>query len=82
MTSQWDRLSKNQGTWLGSFTSRTPAGDPLADISSEVSLQPFAAGAAMRQIIRKYPPSAPEEETILEYRSVERGILFGSISRP
>jgi len=78
MTSQWERLLKNQGTWIGSFTQISPqTGKPLADMPSEVVLQPREPGDAMHQIIRKYPPRQPVQETVLDYRSLGRGVLFG-----
>jgi hypothetical protein len=78
MTSQWERLLKNQGTWIGSFTQISPqTGKPLADMPSEVILQLREPGDTMHQVIRKYPPEQPVQETVLDYRSLGRGVLFG-----
>jgi hypothetical protein len=76
MGSQWERLLKHQGTWVGSFTQMSSTGTVLTDISTQVILQPLDNGNAMRQVIRKRPPGQPVDETILEYRSLGRGVLF------
>lgn len=76
MTSQWERLLKNTGTWVGSFTQLSPQGAVLNDLPTQVTLQPGEDGKLMRQEIRKYPPDAPPQETILEYRSLNRSTLF------
>jgi hypothetical protein len=76
MTSQWDRLLKNQGVWIGSFTQLDSLGQILQDTPSEVGLKPFSQGQAMRQEIRQWPTARPMEETVLEYRSLGRGVLF------
>ena len=75
-SSQWARLLKNQGTWVGSFTQLSPAGDRLQDTPSEVALTPLNEGNTMRQTIRKWPPGEPASETVLEYSSLGRGVLF------
>lgn len=77
MASQWERLLKNQGTWVGSFTQISPTGEIIQDTPTEVVLQPFDQDNAMRQEIRRQPPGQPVDETILEYRSLGRGVLFG-----
>ncbi|NMF82149.1 DUF3598 family protein [Nodosilinea sp. P-1105] len=76
MVSQWDRLLKNQGTWVGSFTQLSPQGEMLQDTPTEVALTPTDQGQGMRQEIRKYLPGQPMEETVLNYRSLGRGVLF------
>ncbi|MBE9136761.1 DUF3598 family protein [Nodosilinea sp. LEGE 07088] len=75
-TSQWARLLKNQGTWVGSFTSLSTGGALLHDIPSEVALLPLNQGNTMRQVIRKCPPGQPPSETVLEYGSLGKGVLF------
>lgn len=76
MASQWERLLKNQGTWVGSFTQVSPVGVVVANVPTEVTLQPLGSGDTMRQVIRKHPPGAATTETVLEYRSLGRGVLF------
>jgi len=76
MTSQWERLLQNQGTWVGSFTQISPEGTWVQDIPTQVMLQPLGTGDTLRQTIRKHPPGLPIEETALEYRSLGRGVLF------
>jgi hypothetical protein len=39
MTSQWQGLLQNLGTWQGSFTNLSPEGVPLQDTPSEVTLR-------------------------------------------
>ena len=75
-STQWARLLKNQGTWVGSFTQVSPTGEILQDTPSEVSLIPLNGGNTMRQEIRKRPPGQPPSETVLEYSSLGRGVLF------
>lgn len=76
MASQWERLLKNQGTWVGSFTQISADGTILADVPSEVLLQPQEAGDWMHQVIRKQPLGQPVQETTLGYRSLGKGVLF------
>lgn len=76
MTSQWERLLKNQGIWVGSFTQVSPTGEIQDDIPTEVALVPQDGGNQMRQEIRKWPPGQPKQETVLEYRSLGKGVLF------
>ncbi len=76
MASQWERLLKNQGVWVGSFTQISPTGDILEDVPTEVSLLAEEGGNLMRQTIRKDPPGQPRQETALAYRSLGRGVLF------
>ncbi|MEA5452462.1 DUF3598 family protein [Leptolyngbya sp. CCNP1308] len=75
-STQWARLLKNQGTWVGSFTQVSPTGGILQDTPSEVALIPLNEGNTMRQEIRKRPSGQPPSETVLEYSSLGRGVLF------
>ncbi|MEM9005042.1 MAG: DUF3598 family protein [Cyanobacteria bacterium P01_F01_bin.86] len=76
MTSQWERLLKNKGTWIGSFTQLSPHGEILSDIPTVVALKPLDAGNAMRQEITQSPPGESPQTTILEYRSLGKSTLF------
>lgn len=76
MTSQWERLLRHEGTWIGSFTQLSPQGGWLQTIPSRVVLQSLNQGASMRQVIYKYPPDAAPQETVLEYRSLSQSVLF------
>lgn len=76
VSSQWARLLKNQGTWVGSFTQVSPSGDIQQDTPSEVVLTPLNGDNTMRQTIRKHPADQPPSETVLEYSSLGRGVLF------
>ncbi|TVQ06711.1 MAG: DUF3598 family protein [Leptolyngbya sp. DLM2.Bin27] len=75
-STQWQRLLKNQGTWVGSFTQVSPAGALRQDTPSAVALLPLNGGNTIRQTIRKFPPGQPVSETVLEYSSLGRGVLF------
>jgi hypothetical protein len=76
LTSQWQRLLKNQGTWVGSFTQMSPTGEVVLDTPTEVALKPMDGGDAMRQEVRKMPPGQPVDELVLAYRSLGKGVLF------
>jgi len=76
MASQWQRLLKNAGRWVGSFTQLSPNGVPIADTPSVVELQPLDHGNLMCQTITKQPAGAPPQETVLQYRSLARSVLF------
>ncbi|MBE9079148.1 DUF3598 family protein [Romeria aff. gracilis LEGE 07310] len=76
MTSQWQRLLKNTGTWQGSFTRLSPQGQVLTDTPSEVLLEPYDDNQAMRQIVCRWPAAQPVQEQTLDYRSVSRATLF------
>jgi hypothetical protein len=74
--SQWERLLQNAGTWVGSFTQLSPQGETQGDIPSVVALKPLERGNLMRQEIRKWPADGPPTETVLDYRSLNKSILF------
>ncbi|MGF1521482.1 MAG: DUF3598 family protein [Leptolyngbyaceae cyanobacterium] len=76
MTSQWERLVKNEGVWVGSFTQLSPRGEVLNDVPTVVTLNPLDGGSAMRQEITKSPPGEPPQTTVLEYRSLGKSVLF------
>lgn len=76
MSSQWERLLKNEGAWVGSFTRLSAQGEVLQDIPSVVSLKPLDGGNLMRQTITKHPPDEPPQERVLEYRSLSKSVLF------
>ncbi len=76
MASQWERLLKNQGTWVGSFTQISPTGAVIQETPTEVALIPLQQGRTIRQEIRKQAPGQASSETVLEYSSLGRGVLF------
>lgn len=76
MASQWERLLKNSGTWVGSFTHLTPEGAVVQDIPSVVTLKPLDGGNLMRHEICKQSPGSTPQETVLEYRSLAKSVLF------
>lgn len=80
--SQWDSLLKNLGHWQGSFTRLSSQGDVQEDIPTLVSLEGLNNNQTIRQTIQYFsaPPdnaeTAVEQEKVLEYSSLNRGILF------
>lgn len=76
MASQWERLLKNTGRWAGSFTQFSPTGEVLSDTPTVVELKPSDHGDLMRQTIIKQPLGEPPQETVLQYRTLAKGILF------
>ena len=76
MASQWERLLKNAGTWVGSFTQLDPTGDIVKDTPSVVTLKPLDGGTLMRQEITRQLANEPPQETVLEYRSLAKSVMF------
>jgi hypothetical protein len=84
MRSQWDCLLQNLGEWQGSFTRFSPQGEPptpsevevLTDTPTVVSLEGLNQNKTVRQVIRRYPPDRAVEETVLEYSTLARSVLF------
>lgn len=74
MSSQWQRLLKNTGTWEGSFTQLAPDGREMGDVPTQVILEP--QGESMRQVVRRLPPGQPPQERVLNYRTLGRGVRF------
>jgi hypothetical protein len=72
MKSQWESLLQNLGIWEGSFTRISPKGEILEDIPSVVSFEGLDNNQTMRQIVRRQG----QEDLVLEYSSLSRGILF------
>jgi len=75
MKSQWESLLENLGVWEGSFTRISPKGEIfeiLEDIPSVVSFEGLDNNQTMRQIVRRQG----QEDLVLEYSSLSRGILF------
>lgn len=76
VASQWQRLLKNQGAWIGSFTQISPSGEVRQDVPSVVTLKLSEDGKTMHQEVKRLPPGAPPQRTVLEYSSLARSILF------
>lgn len=76
LSSQWQRLLKNVGTWQGSFTQLSPKGEILSDTPTEVELAPYDDNQAMRQEVRRYPANAPDKTQTLDYRTLNRATRF------
>ena len=76
MRSQWECLLQNLGEWQGSFTRFSPQGEVLEDTPTVVSFEGLNNNQTMRQIVRRFPANQPQDEKILEYSSLGRGILL------
>lgn len=76
MRSQWECLLQNLGEWQGSFTRFSPQGEVLEDTPTVVSFEGLNNNQTMRQIVRRFPANQPQNEKILEYSSLGRGILL------
>lgn len=76
MRSQWECLLQNLGEWQGSFTQFSPQGELIEDTPTVVSFEALNNDQTMRQIVRRFPANQPQDEKILEYSSLGRGILF------
>lgn len=76
MRSQWDCLLQNLGEWQGSFTRFSPQGEALTDTPTVVSLEGLNQNKTVRQVIRRYPRDRDVEETVLEYSTLARSVLF------
>lgn len=76
-TSQWDRLLLNQGAWEGSFSRFSPEGELQQDTPTLVTLEGINNNQTMRQTIQRFSVSGEiEQNKVLEYSSLGRGILF------
>ncbi len=81
-SSQWDNLLKNLGHWQGSFTRLSPQGDVQEEIPTLVSLDGLNNNQTVRQTIQYFSAQpgntekAVEQEKVLEYSSLNRGVLF------
>lgn len=76
MASQWECLLQNLGEWQGSFTRFSPQGELIEDTPTVVSFEGLNNNQTMRQIVRRLPANQPQDEKILEYSSLGRGILL------
>jgi hypothetical protein len=76
MLSQWECLLKNLGQWQGSFTRLSPQGDLIEDTPTLVSLQGINNNRSIRQLVRRFYSDQVPEDLILEYGSLNQGILF------
>ncbi len=74
--SQWECLLQNLGEWQGSFTRFSPQGKLIEDTPTVVSFEGLNNNQTMRQIVRRFPANQPQNEKILEYSSLGRGILL------
>lgn len=80
MASQWQNFLRNEGDWLGSFASLSPAGNLQSETPSLLSLEPAEEGQMVRFRLRRYGPegreSAPISDHQQDYRSLGRQVVF------
>lgn len=75
--SQWDYLLKNLGSWSGSFTRLSPAGQIQSDWASLVTLEGLDENRTVRQTIRQFGAAGELlYDRTLEYSSLGRSTLF------
>ena len=75
MRSQWECLLQNLGCWQGSFTRIDPQGKLLEDVPSETILELKEDQQTMRQTVRRFVDSQPQD-LVLEYRNLNKSILL------
>jgi hypothetical protein len=76
MRSQWECLLQNLGEWHGSFTRFSPQGKLLEDVPSLVSIQGLDENRKIQMTIRRSPSGREVQEQVLEFSSLNRGVLF------
>ena len=76
MSSQWERLLKNLGSWEGSFTRLSPSGKLLEDTPTVVSLEGLENNTTIKQIVSYRPKNAPPEDKVFNYSGLGRHIIF------
>ncbi len=75
--SQWQSLLRNVGVWEGSFTRLSPQGELVEDVPTRVTLAPDDDNRVMRQTLEFFTAAGElKEKKVLEYSSLDRGILF------
>ncbi|MCF4968896.1 DUF3598 family protein [Nostoc sp. CMAA1605] len=72
MTSQWESLLKNLGTWEGAFIRFSPQGEYLEGVKSTVSLEGLNNNQTIHQVVRR----EGQPDLVLEYSSLSRTTLF------
>lgn len=76
MLTQWESLLKNLGEWQGSFTRLSPSGEIIEDTATVVSLEGLENNTLIHQVVRRFYPNQPSQDLVLDYRSLNRSILF------
>lgn len=76
-SSQWTNLLQNLGAWQGSFTRLSPQGEIQEDIPTLVTLEGMNNNQSIRQTNQHFSTTGEVvQEKVLEYSSLNRGILF------
>jgi hypothetical protein len=80
MASQWQNFLRNEGEWLGSFTSLSPAGQIQNQTPSLLSLESAEEGRLVRFRLRRYGPEgqagSPTSDHQQDYRTLGRQVVF------
>lgn len=67
MTSQWQNIRQNIGTWHGSFTQFSPEGTQVSDTPSVLTLEETALDATMALTLTRTPADGPEKVNRLTF---------------
>ena len=76
MLSQWDCFLKNLGEWHGSFTKMSSLGEEKEDTPTIVTLEGRDNNQAVHQVVRYLPHNEPPRDLVLDYKNLNRTILF------
>jgi len=74
MSSQWERLLKNQGVWKGSFTQFSAQGELLKDTPTEIKLEGLNENKSIRLTVTRI--GSPNPPHINEFTSLNRSIFL------
>ncbi|ELR96537.1 DUF3598 family protein [Gloeocapsa sp. PCC 73106] len=76
MSTQWQYFLKNLGQWHGSFTRMSTEGEIINDTPTVVLLEGRENNQAVHQVVRYLPPNETPRETVVNYTSLSRSIVF------
>ncbi|MGY6529775.1 MAG: DUF3598 family protein [Cyanobacterium sp.] len=74
MASQWERLLKNRGVWLGSFTQFSPRGEFIKDTPTEIKLEGLNEDKTIRLTVTRLGQDTPPH--INEFTYLNRSIFL------
>ncbi|MBE9223564.1 DUF3598 family protein [Cyanobacterium stanieri LEGE 03274] len=74
MSSQWERLLKNRGVWLGSFTQFSPRGEFIKDTPTEIKLEGLNEDKTIRLTVTRLGQDSPPH--INEFTYLNRSIFL------
>ncbi|AUC61704.1 hypothetical protein AA637_11340 [Cyanobacterium sp. HL-69] len=74
MSSQWERLLKNRGVWLGSFTQFSPRGEFIKDTPTEIKLEGLNEDKTIRLTVTRLGQDTPPH--VNEFTYLNRSIFL------